>query len=504
MPTGLYSDPYLKALIEREPKLAQEFFEATINSDWLDDSVIYCLEVPEWVLEKVGPSAAVNPNFPLQRIDDLIQDRKILLENFRSIFKFPHLNQNHINKLIQDEDINIRGLALAHRLSDKNKLLSYLREATSGKSNSDVLDDIARIVDLSDDIFNFFVSVHDFETTLQTLGQALWENSSLSAKQKTLLISLDILAEKDPERIFWNAYWGKGYHHFISSIPYFQLLKVNFFANINFNKLSNLNPKIEKFFTEMGHHLSLLLPIEASRDYELTRDSLLDLNSHQLMQRLFWTDLCERADFKIYRRNAYRTDDLFISHPILSREFEEADPEVATSLGGVFDYNDQNWLLGEETLGEYGATHVLGAYQEYLEVMLEDDFYELIGQKLIALAITVPEIKDKYGFQLTDYAQNWMIEAVLEYADQDLFDVSAELNPSFDETLSWQKIPDSKKEIIFDLLSIGFNENESKLRNDCRHFLGCMALHEETPRSILQRLSKLQDPLIDEILESRI
>lgn len=396
MPFGLYSDPYLKTLIESEPKLAQEFFEALVNSDWNDNSVIYCLEVPGWVLEKVGPSAAINPNHPLHQIDDLIKDR-------------------------------------------------------------------------------------------ETIPQY----------------------EKDPKSIFWEKYWGESYHHFISSIPYLQLFKVTFFMDYDdkkFNSLSTLNPNIEKFFTKMGHHLSLLLPSEANGDYELTRNSLLDLNSNHLMQRLFWTDLCERTDFKLYRRNAYRTDDLFISHPILGRDFKESDSENATWLGGVIHFPNEDWLIGEETLGVYGATQILGA-EESLEFMLEDERYELLGLKLIALALKVPELKDKYGFELTDSAQNWMIEAVLEwadmYAESYLFDVTAELNSSFDEPLSWQKIPDSKKEKIFDLLSLGFNENESKLRNDCRHFLGCMALHKNMPKSILVKLSNLKDPLIDEVLVSR-
>ena len=44
---------------------------------------------------------------------------------------------------------------------------------------------------------------------------------------------------------------------------------------------------------------------------------------------------------------------------------------------------------------------------------------------------------------------------------------------------------------------------ESKLRNDSIHFLGCMALSEATPDSILNQLKELDHPLINEVLISR-
>lgn len=38
-----------------------------------------------------------------------------------------------------------------------------------------------------------------------------------------------------------------------------------------------------------------------------------------------------------------------------------------------------------------------------------------------------------------------MIEAAKEIADIGSFDVSATLNPDFNEILSWRKLPDSKR-----------------------------------------------------------
>lgn len=60
-----------------------------------------------------------------------------------------------------------------------------------------------------------------------------------------------------------------------------------------------------------------------------------------------------------------------------------------------------------------------------------------------------------------------------------------------------------KKEKIFEFLILGYQYKDSKIRNDSVHFLACMALHESTSKTILERLTELGDPLIDEVLASR-
>jgi hypothetical protein len=138
-----------------------------------------------------------------------------------------------------------------------------------------------------------------------------------------------------------------------------------------------------------------------------------------------------------------------------------------------------------------------------MATIVEDGTYEYLGQTLIAMTFELPELPEKYGFELTEDAEEWMIDAALEFAEPDSFDVSADLNPLFREVLSWSKTPDAKKLVIFEFLLLGLSEEESKLRRDCIHFLGCMALHDSTPKSILEKLAKIKDPLIDEVLSSR-
>jgi hypothetical protein len=503
MSRGLYSDPYLKALLEKEPKLAEEFLLGIANTEFVRESeVISCIDVPGWVLEKAGVFACENPNFPADVFNKFMEDYELASKNFWTIFKSPHLNQAHINQLMLSENENIRGLAFIHPLGDSSKLLPFLEQMLAKNNLAfTAIYHICAHATLSEEVFSFLFNAPDFHGTAKLIGESLWKNPTLSDEQKAALI----LSNIQPKDESASDYWYEDVH-FVSSLPYFQSLKVNLgnYKSKKFQAIPAIKQSLGEFFTKEGHHLSLVLPEISQVAIEPTLYGLHELLSLQLFHRLFWTDLCERDDFEIHRRNAYRVDDLFISHPILSREFDEGDEEKTNRLGGVFNYDNQNWLMGEEELSAEQAANELRAYEQSIVTIVEDgNFYEHIGQTLIALTFELPELPEKYGFELTDDAEDWMIDAALTSAEPDSFDVSAQLNPMFGETLSWAKLPDSKKETVFEFLCLGFNYKESKLRNDSIHFLGCMALHDGTPGFLLERLAQLGDPLIDEVLASR-
>jgi hypothetical protein len=502
MSRGLYSDPFLKALLEKEPKLAKEFLEAISNTEYVAESeIVSCLEIPDWALEKAGIKGFMNPNFPPKEYEKFIDDEDLVSNHPWSTFEYPNLNQKQVNKLIKNKDENVRALGLAHPLGDPVELLKHLKGMISNQSHSSyVMIHISQNIELTDEVFAYLFSVADYQGSAKTVGQALLLNPSLSDEQKTALV-LSGIQSKDESA---SDYWGEDVH-FVSSLPYFQSLRVNLghYKGQKFEAIPTIKPSIGEFFTEQGHHLSLVLPLASKVAIQPTIYGLQELISLQLFHRLFWTDLCERDDFEINRRNAYRVDDVFISHPILGREFDEGDVEQATRLGGVFIFDDQNWLLGESDLSVDRAATLLSSHGEPMATILEDGNSESIGQSLIALSCEVPGISEKYGFEVTEEGYNWMVDAALEIAENDDFDVSAGLNPYFGETLSWAKLPDSKKETVFEFLSLGFNYKDSKLHSDSIHFLGCMALHESTPKSILEKLAKLNDPLVDEVLASR-
>lgn len=504
MSRGLYSDPYLKALLEKEPKLAEEFLMGIANTEYVrEEEVISCVDVPGWVLENAGVFACANPNFPADVFNKFMKDYERTSKNLWTIFRSPHLNQMHINQLMLSEDENIRGLAFMHPLGDSSKLLSFLEQMLAKNNLAfNTIYHICQNAVLSDEIFSFLFNAPDFHGTAKLIGESLWKNPTLSDEQKAALI----LSNIQPKDESATDYWYEDVH-FVSSLPYFQSLKINLghYKSQKFQVVPTIKQSIVEFFSKEGHHLSLVLPETPQVAIEPTLYGLQELVSLQLLHRLFWTDLCERDDFEIDRRNGYRVDDLFIDHPILGREFNEENSEDRAKLGGVFYFDNQNWLVGAEELSVDRSVALLSSYGEPMVTLLEDGNYETIGQFLIALSYELGgTYEKKYGFELTNSADDWIVDAALEIAEPDDFDVSAELNPMFGETLSWAKLPDSKKETVFEFLSLGFNYKASKLRNDSIHFLGCMALHDETPGFLLEKLAQLGDPLIDEVLASRV
>jgi hypothetical protein len=510
MSRGLYSDPYLKALLEKEPKLAEEFLMGIANTEYVrEEEVISCVDVPGWVLEKVGVEACKNPNFPKEKFEEFLKNEELVSKEYWRIFRYPHLSQGQINNLSKSNDVNVRGLALVHPLGDSSELLQYLKKMISepaqdyqDKNRSTyVIIYICEHVNLNEEIFSYLYSVHDYEGISKTIGQALWVNPTLSDEQKAALVLSDI----QPKDESASTYWGDHDIHFISSVPFFQSLGTAFsdYKRKKFAAVPVVSQSVEEFFSKSGHHLSVVLPIDHEVEIKASIEGLAEAISLELLHRMFWTDLCQREDFEIYRRNAYRTDDLFISHDILGREFEEAEADEATKLGGVIYYSNQRWISGDEELDRDRAAALLSSYGEPMVTLLEDGDYENIGQCLIALSYEVPETTKKYGFEVTDNGYSWMVDAAVEIAEPDDFDVSASLNSMFGETLSWAKLPDSKKEKLFEFLNLGFNHKESKLRNDSIHFLGCMALHDGTPGFLLEKLAQLGDPLIDEVLANK-
>jgi len=502
MSRGLYSDPFLKALLENEPKLAKEFLEAIANSDYVSESeIVTCLEVPSWVVEKAGTSGFKNPNFPSKLFEKFLEEEDFASTHLWATFGNPNLMQKQIDKMMKSKEETVRALALAHPLGNPLELITHLAQMISNKThNSYVFIHISENVSLSDEVFTYLFSIADFEGVSKTVGQALWQNPTLSDEQKAALVLSDIKPKEESRSDYWSEEI-----HFVSSIPFFHSLKVDL-GSYKRKKLETIPPvkeSIGDYFAKVGHHLSVVLPQSSQVAIEPTLYGLHELVSLKLLHRLFWTDLCQRDDFEIYRRNAYRTDDLFISHPILGLEFQEADSDDATHLGGVFIFDNEKWLSGEEELSEYRAAMLLSSYGEPMVNILEDGIYDNIGQSLVALGSDAPDIRTKYGFEVTDGGLNWMVEAALEIAEPDDFDVSADLNPMFGETLSWAKLPDAKKQTVFEFLILGLNYKKSKLRGDSIHFLGCMALHESTPKSILEKLAKLNDSLVDEVLASR-
>ena len=509
----LYSDPFLNRLALERPDLSSSFFEmirtavTKFDRHLITDPVAKCLETPSEILLLLGKDGFVNPHYPRREFEQYFNNPVQLIDESWAIFRSPLLTSEDIARFSESEDREIRGLALKSRHGDPKKLIKYVQEVLKNpvEETPNCFSSILRESVMSDELFELLSAHLDRQTGnyahYPTVGAALRNNTTLTDEQQTFLTLAGIELPSPANRADYSVS-----SYYLSSFAWIPLFK-DFKTDIPklAAGLGEVNHELISTLSDYGHPYSILVPGELSHDFVPTYDALHDLIEPKYVHRLFWTELCERPDFEIYRRNAYRTDDLFITHPILGRDFEDHDSETASGLGGVFDFNEQPWLVGTEELNIEVACEVVTLNEETMvDTHQSFDHFDDLGARLCALTKRELINEEEYGFSLTSTAEKYVIDAGDGYAELNDLDVSASLNSEFDEMLSWRKTPDSKKNALFDLLIMGRNiPGGSKLKADSDHFLGCMALHESTPDFLLKKLSALNDPLIDEVIASR-
>jgi hypothetical protein len=503
---GLYSDPFLAKLIAEQPDLALRFFEkislAAVGSYGWTNRLAKCLETPVELLSTLGKEAFENPNFPRHIFEEYLSNSEKFTEAKWYIFNSPLLTPDDVSKFFHYEDLDVRARALAHKYGDSHLLLQFVKSILDStlQAPASALEYVCRMGKITDDLFTTFgpyLERKSSEYSNDRIGDLLSVNSSLSEEHRAFLT----LSGFNPKPSSLSDYTATT--HYLSSLIWFPLFKDLSLAS-EIEKLGEPDFEIISALSKYGHPYSLLNADELSTEFVISVDAFYELNETQFLHRLFWTELCERSDFEIYRRNAYRTDDVFIKHPILGRQFEDSDYEKSFLLGGVFGYNYQTWLKGTEELDINRAAELSTAHMSTMLEYVEEGWSEDFGMALCGFVILGEIDSEAYGFSLTDASSSLVISKAEEFAEPDDFDVSAELNPDFGEILSWSKTPDSKKKAIFDLLVMGRNiPIETKQKADSNHFLGCMALHESTPDFLIKELAALNDPLINGVIASR-
>lgn len=249
---------------------------------------------------------------------------------------------------------------------------------------------------------------------------------------------------------------------------------------------------------------------------------LITLFKAEFLHRMFWTDLHQQGVIKLIRSNGYLSDDLFIMHEILGREFEDAEVEDKYLIGGVLSagkYDSKGRVWVSESSGidlEMAKAMIQGNsnFRTMVEVIKDNNisssFYpEELGAVL--LTISTNEFENLYGFKPLERANDYIIEIAKHRTPDENYWVDAEFSPNFQETLSWGGLTEVEKVKIFKLLINGFELNEditfprdgldSSVKDTALHFLGCIALHAETSESIIQNLAILEEPLLDEIID---
>jgi len=259
---------------------------------------------------------------------------------------------------------------------------------------------------------------------------------------------------------------------------------------------------------------------------------------------MFWTELIkdERVEAFIARGNGWNGgwfDTIFIQHEILSKEFWNSDVDDMGDIGGALamgaDYfgPEREWVRPVEEFNiEHSMTVLAGQAYEYgigtdcefstMKEVLDFEGYEFstdnFGPALIALDIcNENSLQEKWGFSINEKSEKYVCDGFFDLSDAGTRFCDAELNPDFQESLSWTTLDASLKESLFFLLVAGSlteeevtysreksSPAEASLAKTCQHFLACIALCTATPDSIISKLEELDDELVNAALEARM
>jgi hypothetical protein len=360
----------------------------------------------------------------------------------------------------------------------------------------------------------------------ETIGDVLLENISLTDAQKTQLLLSDIKMKKEENSSRSHKEKQKQFNY-ISSLVFYQILDFDRLSK----EISEFDSELSIFFAKKGHPLTCLIKDVKTNKIDLNIDGLKEINSNGILNQLFWTELSERDDFEIVRNASIDSDYVYYDHPILEHQLnitEEFGGTENFSLGGGVmlthaDY-EASWLIFNDENFFYMdglVAHSILTFDENSITPIIQETKETYNLGAVLLSLVLNEwtvryqdeediyIVDKYGFKTSCEGveiERWLFTFAWQHeerADFDYFSATAKLNPDYNGKLSWRNLPIEKQKAIFDLLSLGLQEPDSKLRNDAIHFLGCMALHEDTPQELLNQLGNLNIPLVADSLNSR-
>jgi hypothetical protein len=84
-----------------------------------------------------------------------------------------------------------------------------------------------------------------------------------------------------------------------------------------------------------------------------------------------------------------------------------------------------------------------------------------------------------------------------------MYEYEVTINLEFEENLTWKNLHREKQLQLFSLLKMGLLSSNQEIAGASEHFLGCIALHPNTPEEILSELGDLGNELIQEVLDSK-
>jgi hypothetical protein len=241
--------------------------------------------------------------------------------------------------------------------------------------------------------------------------------------------------------------------------------------------------------------------------HQLFIDSLKEEVFHQL----FWMELQNVDGCSILAYNGYCMSDLFISHKTLSADYEiYRDENVQTGIapkkyvgGKLYAHDKRDWVNVDYELSYEMTEGLVEDFEGPAEIRdvvgsLSETYF--LTKTLIYL--NSEQYESNYGIKLLRYNSAETVDAYSEYVDLENFDASADFIHK-KAKFSWRMLPVTKKTLILESLISVLKSEEVNHSKDAEHFLGCMALHPDTPSEILEILASLGNELVSATLVRR-
>ena len=222
-------------------------------------------------------------------------------------------------------------------------------------------------------------------------------------------------------------------------------------------------PEVATYLYSIGHPYSMLDTKSAVANPIITEDALLWMIRREYLHRIFWRELTELIDeFEVGYRSLERESMLFVSHSLLEQDFYD------------FELDGGDFRRSSVDLSEYPI--------------------------LSAAILDRPERPWTTVTQSVDGFYSHIEEEDLQFY---MYEYEVIINLEFEENLTWKNLQREKQLQLFSLLKMGLLSSALELSGAAEHFLGCIALHPNTPRDILAELGELGNELIQEVLDSR-
>ena len=221
-------------------------------------------------------------------------------------------------------------------------------------------------------------------------------------------------------------------------------------------------PEVATYLYSIGHPYSMLDTKSAVANPIITEDALLWMIRREYLHRIFWRELTEFIDeFEISYRYRENVSLLFVRHSLLEQDFHDFDLEdlQGTTAEDLIDYPILAGALWG--LPERPWTNVNKTVNPFYSDLEEED--------------------RRY----------------------DMDDIEVTVNLEFEENLTWKNLQHEKQFQLFSLLKMGLLSSNQEIAGASEHFLGCIALHPNTPQDFLDDLGKLGNELIQEVIDSR-